>query len=260
MDNLSSGTLQNIAPFHSSPSFTFIRHDITQPYIPPCSIDEIYNLACPASPIQYQRDPIDTLKSSVLGALNLLDIAHTHHAKILLASTSEVYGDPLQHPQQETYWGNANPIGLRACYDEGKRCAETLFMDYYRQYEVQSKIVRIFNTYGPGMQPDDGRVVSNFIRQALNNEYITIYGDGTQTRSFQYVDDLIDGLLRMMQTDSTTTGPVNLGNPEEYTILQLAATIKELIGSTSRIVFCPLPQDDPKQRKPNITLAKQLLH
>ena len=222
-------------------------------------VDEIYNLACPASPIHYQHDPIQTAKTSVMGAINMLGLAMRLDAKILQASTSEVYGDPIVHPQPESYWGNVNPVGYRSCYDEGKRCAETLFMDYHRQNNVRVKIIRIFNTYGPRMLPNDGRVVSNFILQALHNEDITIYGDGKQTRSFQYIDDLVEGMIRMMNTEDEFTGPVNLGNPNEFPILELAERIIRMTGSSSRIVFKQLPDDDPKQRQPDITLAKEKL-
>ena len=221
--------------------------------------DEIYNLACPASPIHYQHDPIQTAKTSVMGAINMLGLAMRLDAKILQASTSEVYGDPIVHPQPESYWGNVNPVGYRSCYDEGKRCAETLFMDYHRQNNVRVKIIRIFNTYGPRMLPNDGRVVSNFILQALNNEDITIYGDGKQTRSFQYIDDLIEGMIRMMNTEDEFTGPINLGNPNEFPVLELAERIISMTGSSSKIVFKSLPDDDPKQRQPDITLAKEKL-
>lgn len=237
--------------------FEVVRHDVTYPYS--AEVDEIYNLACPASPIHYQHDPIQTAKTSVMGAINMLGLAMRLNAKILQASTSEVYGDPIVHPQPESYWGNVNPVGYRSCYDEGKRCAETLFMDYHRQNKVRVKIIRIFNTYGPRMLPNDGRVVSNFIVQALNNEDITIYGDGKQTRSFQYIDDLVEGMVRMMNTEDDFTGPVNLGNPHEFSVLELAEKVIQLTGSTSRIVFKPLPNDDPKQRQPDITLAKKKL-
>jgi len=238
--------------------FELVEHDIMYAY-PIDPVDEIYHLACPASPVHYQRDPIRTMKISVLGSYNVLGMAKLHRCKILLTSTSEIYGDPLVHPQPENYWGNVNTIGPRSCYDEGKRAAETLFMDYYRQEKVRIKIVRIFNTYGPGMLPDDGRVISNFILQALQNKDITIYGDGTQTRSFQYIDDLIEGLVRMMETGDHFTGPVNIGNPGEFTIRELAEQIISLSGSASRLVFHPLPADDPKQRRPDITLAREVL-
>ena len=232
-------------------------HDVTYPYS--AEVDEIYNLACPASPIHYQHDPIQTAKTSVMGAINMLGLAMRLDAKILQASTSEVYGDPIIHPQPESYWGNVNPVGYRSCYDEGKRCAETLFMDYYRQNQTRIKIIRIFNTYGPRMLPNDGRVVSNFIIQALNNEDITIYGDGKQTRSFQYIDDLIEGMVRMMDTEDDFTGPINIGNPNEFPVLELAERVIRMTGSTSKIVFKPLPTDDPKQRQPDIKLAKEKL-
>ena len=234
-----------------------VRHDVTYPYS--AEVDEIYNLACPASPIHYQHDPIQTAKTSVMGAINMLGLAMRLDAKILQASTSEVYGDPIIHPQPESYWGNVNPVGYRSCYDEGKRCAETLFMDYYRQNQTRIKIIRIFNTYGPRMLPNDGRVVSNFIIQALNNEDITIYGDGKQTRSFQYIDDLIEGMVRMMDTEDDFTGPINIGNPNEFPVLELAERVIRMTGSTSKIVFKPLPTDDPKQRQPDIKLAKEKL-
>lgn len=238
--------------------FEFVNHDVIYPYS--AEVDEIYNLACPASPIHYQYDAIQTIKTSVMGAINMLNLAMRLNAKILQASTSEIYGDPHIHPQPEHYWGNVNPIGYRSCYDEGKRCAETLFMDYHRQKEVRIKIIRIFNTYGPRMLPNDGRVVSNFIVQALNNEDITIYGTGQQTRSFQYVDDLIEGMVRMMATDDDFIGPVNIGNPHEFSILELAEKVIRLTGSRSTIIFRPLPHDDPHQRQPNISLAKEKLH
>jgi UDP-glucuronate decarboxylase len=234
-----------------------MRHDVTFPlYV---EVDEIYNLACPASPIHYQRDPVQTTKTSVHGAINMLGLAKRTKAKILQASTSEVYGDPEVHPQNESYWGHVNPIGIRSCYDEGKRCAETLFFDYHRQHQLEIKVVRIFNTYGPRMHPNDGRVVSNFIVQALRNEDITIYGDGTQTRSFCYVDDLIDGILKMMDSGDDVVGPVNLGNPSEFTMLELAEKVLKLTGSKSKMIFKSLPQDDPKQRKPHISLAQKKL-
>ena len=257
IDNFYSGTRDNVAHLLSNPHFELMRHDVTFPlYV---EVDEIYNLACPASPIHYQWDPVQTTKTSVHGAINMLGLAKRTKAKILQASTSEVYGDPEIHPQTEDYWGHVNPIGIRSCYDEGKRCAETLFFDYYRQHQLSIKVVRIFNTYGPRMHPNDGRVVSNFIIQSLRGEDITIYGDGTQTRSFCYVDDLIDGLIRMMNTDKVITGPFNLGNPVEFTIRELAETILNVIGGPSKLVFRPLPQDDPKQRQPAITLAKKHL-
>jgi len=254
VDNFFTGAKQNIRHLFDHPSFEFIRHDITFPlYI---EVDEIYNLACPASPIHYQFDPVQTTKTSVHGAINMLGLAKRVKAKILQASTSEVYGDPEIHPQPETYWGRVNPIGLRSCYDEGKRCAETLFFDYFRQHQLKIKVARIFNTYGPRMHPNDGRVVSNFILQALKGDPITIYGDGSQTRSFCYVDDLVDGLMCMMDSKDDITGPINLGNPDEFSILQLAEKIVELTGAKSTIIYKPLPNDDPKQRKPDISLAK----
>lgn len=257
LDNFFTGSKRNIAHLLDNHRFEVVRHDVTYPYS--AEVDEIYNLACPASPIHYQHDPIQTTKTSVMGAINMLGLARRLNAKILQASTSEVYGDPIVHPQPESYWGNVNPVGYRSCYDEGKRCAETLFMDYHRQNKVRVKIIRIFNTYGPRMLPDDGRVVSNFILQALNNKDITIYGDGTQTRSFQYIDDLIEGMIRMMDTEDEFTGPVNIGNPNEVTILDLAQKIISMTGSSSKIVFEHLPFDDPKQRRPDITLAKSKL-
>jgi UDP-glucuronate decarboxylase len=258
LDNYFSSHKSNIIGLTSNPYFELVRHDIIQPYF--AEVDEIYNLACPASPIYYQHDPIKTIQTSIMGAINMLGLAKRLNAKILQASTSEVYGDPVVHPQTEAYWGNVNPIGIRSCYDEGKRCAETLFMDYHRQNQVAIKIIRIFNTYGPNMHVNDGRVVSNFIVQALKGENITMYGDGSQTRSFQYVDDLVEGMLRMMQADANFVGPVNLGNPNEFTMLQLAKTIINLTGSKSNIVFMPLPLDDPQQRQPNIELAKEKLN
>lgn len=257
IDNLFTGSKKNIVQLLSNPYFEFIRHDVNIPmYI---EVDEIFNLACPASPIHYQYDAIQTVKTSVMGAINVLGLAKRTKAKVLQASTSEVYGDPIIHPQIETYWGNVNPIGIRSCYDEGKRCAETLFMDYHRMNDVMIKIIRIFNTYGPRMHQNDGRVVSNFIIQALKNENITIYGDGSQTRSFQYVDDLIEAMIRMMNSSDSFTGPVNIGNPTEFTILELAILIIKLTDSSSNINFHPLPQDDPKQRQPDIDLAKNIL-
>jgi UDP-glucuronate decarboxylase len=258
MDNYFTGARQNIVHLLQNPHFELIRHDVTMPFS--AEVDEIYNLACPASPIHYQFDAIQTVKTSVMGAINVLGLAKRTKAKVLQASTSEVYGDPHVHPQRENYWGNVNPIGIRSCYDEGKRCAETLFMDYHRMNGVRIKIVRIFNTYGPRMHPNDGRVVSNFILQALRNQDITVYGEGQQTRSFQYVDDLIDGMIRLMNTPDAVTGPINIGNPGEYTILQLANRIIQLTHSRSRIVHQPLPQDDPTQRCPDISLARQTLH
>ena len=256
-DNFFSGTKDNIAHLIGNPRFEPLRHDVTFPlYV---EVDEIYNLACPASPIHYQYDPVQTTKTSVHGAINMLGLAKRTKAKILQASTSEVYGDPIVHPQTENYWGHVNPIGLRSCYDEGKRCAETLFFDYRRQHKLRIKVARIFNTYGPRMHPNDGRVVSNFIEQALKGAPITVYGDGKQTRSFCYVDDLIDALVRLMATSDDFTGPVNLGNPEEFTILELARKVIANTGSRSEIVFKPLPSDDPVQRQPDISLAKQML-
>ncbi|MBK8724999.1 MAG: SDR family oxidoreductase [Holophagaceae bacterium] len=256
-DNLYTGNRGNIRHLLADHRFEFIRHDITFPLF--VEVDEIYNLACPASPIYYQQDPVQTTKTSVHGAINMLGLAKRTKARILQASTSEVYGDPEVHPQTEAYWGNVNPIGIRACYDEGKRCAETLFFDYHRQYGLEIKVARIFNTYGPRMHPNDGRVVSNFILQALRNEPITLYGEGQQTRSFCYVDDLIEALVRLMATGPDFPGPVNLGNPVEFTIRELAELTVRLTGSKSEIVFRPLPQDDPKQRKPDGTLAKAKL-
>lgn len=258
LDNYFTGSKENVVELMSNPYFELIRHDVTMPFF--IEADEIYNLACPASPIHYQYNPIKTIKTSVMGAINMLGLAKRIRVKILQASTSEVYGDPDVHPQTEDYWGKVNPIGPRACYDEGKRCAEALFMNYYRQNNVRIKIIRIFNTYGPKMHPNDGRVVSNFIVQALKNQNITIYGDGSQTRSFQYVDDLIEGAIRMMDTPDDVTGPVNIGNPDEFTILELAEKVIRLTGSRSKIIFQPLPPDDPKQRQPDITLAKNLLN
>lgn len=257
LDNFFTGSKDNIAHLMGNHHFEVVRHDVTYPYS--AEVDEIYNLACPASPIHYQHDPIQTAKTSVMGAINMLGLAMRLDAKVLQASTSEVYGDPIVHPQPEHYWGNVNPVGYRSCYDEGKRCAETLFMDYHRQNDVRVKIIRIFNTYGPRMLPNDGRVVSNFVLQALNNEDITIYGDGTQTRSFQYIDDLIEGMIRMMETEDDFTGPVNLGNPNEFSIQELAEKIIAMTGSSSKIVFKSLPNDDPNQRQPDITLAKKKL-
>src|SRR5579871_4755499 len=257
VDNYFTGTKDNIVNLMGNPHFEVLRHDVTFPlYI---EVDEIYNLACPASPIHYQFDPVQTTKTSVHGAINMLGLAKRVRAKIFQASTSEVYGDPSEHPQREAYRGSVNPIGPRACYDEGKRCAETLFFDYYRQHNLRIKVARIFNTYGPRMQPGDGRVVSNFIVQALKGEDITIYGDGAQTRSFCYVDDLVHGLVALMATDAAVTGPLNLGNPAETTILDLAQRVIDITNSTSRIVCRPLPQDDPLKRRPDITLARRLL-
>jgi UDP-glucuronate decarboxylase len=258
VDNFYTGAKKNIYNLLSNPRFELLRHDITHPlYV---EADEIYNLACPASPVHYQNDPVQTIKTNVHGAINMLGLAKRVNAKIFQASTSEVYGDPLVHPQPESYWGNVNPIGIRSCYDEGKRCAETLFFDYHRQHQLRVKVARIFNTYGPRMAPNDGRVVSNFIMQALTNEPITLYGDGSQTRSFCYVDDLIGGIIRLMNSEDDITGPINLGNPNEFTIRELAETIIGLTGSRSTIVYRPLPQDDPTQRRPIIDLAQQALH
>ena len=256
-DNFFTGTKDNLKHLMGNPHLEIMRHDVTFPlYV---EVDEIFNLACPASPIHYQFDPVQTTKTSVHGAINMLGLAKRVKAKILQASTSEVYGDPEVHPQVESYWGHVNCTGSRSCYDEGKRCAETLFFDYWRQHKTRIKVIRIFNTYGPRMHPNDGRVVSNFIVQALNNQDITLFGDGSQTRSFCYVDDLIEGMVRLMNTSDDVTGPVNVGNPGEFTIRELAEKVIKLTGSKSKLVFKPLPQDDPKQRKPDITLAKQLL-
>ena len=257
VDNFFTGSKKNIEHLLPHPKFELLRHDVTFPLF--VEVDEIYNLACPASPIHYQFDPVQTTKTSVHGAINMLGLAKRLNAKILQASTSEVYGDPAVHPQTEDYWGNVNPIGIRSCYDEGKRCAETLFFDYWRQHQLRIKVIRIFNTYGPRMHPNDGRVVSNFIMQALKGEDITIFGDGIQTRSFCYVDDLIDGMIKMMRSPDVLTGPVNLGNPNEFTMLDLAQKIIGLTKSKSNLIFKPLPQDDPKQRQPDITLAKKEL-
>lgn len=257
LDNYFTGNKKNIVHLLDNPYFELIRHDICSPFFIEC--DEIYNLACPASPIHYQYNPIKTVKTSVLGALNMLGLAKRINARILQASTSEVYGDPIIHPQVESYWGNVNPIGERSCYDEGKRCAETLFVNYNKQNNVDIKIIRIFNTYGPKMHPNDGRVVSNFIVQALKGHDITVAGDGFQTRSFQYVDDLLSGMKKMMESEKGFTGPVNIGNPNEFTILELATKVIELTGSKSKISFIPLPSDDPMQRQPNISLAKEKL-
>lgn len=257
LDNYFTGSKQNIEHLMDHHYFELVRHDITNPYM--AEVDEIYNLACPASPIHYQYNPIKTVKTSVMGAINMLGLAKRVGAKILQASTSEVYGDPTVHPQPESYWGNVNPIGLRSCYDEGKRCAETLFMDYHNQNKVKIKIIRIFNTYGPRMHPQDGRVVSNFIVQALKGDDITIFGDGTQTRSFQYVDDLIEGTHRMMNSREDFIGPVNIGNPVEFTMLELAKEVVDIIGSKSKVTFLSLPKDDPMQRQPDISLAKKEL-
>lgn len=258
LDNLFTGSLNNIKHLFNIPGFQFIEQDVCDPV--DLSIDQIYNLACPASPIHYQCDPVRTIKTNVYGAIQMLELARKHHCVILQASTSEVYGDPHVHPQTEDYWGNVNPIGIRSCYDEGKRCAETLFFDFHRQYKVPIKVARIFNTYGPRMHPNDGRVVSNFIVQALQNHPITIYGDGSQTRSFCYVDDLIDGLIRLMNSKMDFLGPVNLGNPVEFSIRELAEEVIQLTGSSSKIEYHALPLDDPKQRKPAITLAKKELN
>jgi len=257
IDNFFTGSKDNIVHLMNNPFFELIRHDVTMPFY--IEVDEIYNLACPASPIHYQYNPIKTIKTSVMGAINMLGLAKRVKAKILQASTSEVYGDPEIHPQSENYWGNCNPIGTRSCYDEGKRCAESLFMNYHYQNQVRIKIQRIFNTYGPKMHPNDGRVVSNFIVQALQNENITIYGDGTQTRSFCYVDDLVDGMIKLMNTDDSFIGPINIGNPNEFTISELANKVIELTKSKSEVVYHKLPEDDPKQRQPNIELAKKVL-
>ena len=258
VDNYFTGNKQHIIHLMQNPNFELIRHDVIQPIY--LEVDEIYNLACPASPIHYQYNPIKTVKTSVMGAINMLGLAKRINAKILQASTSEVYGDPNLHPQPEEYWGNVNPIGLRSCYDEGKRCAETLFFDYHRQNKVRIKVIRIFNTYGPNMHPQDGRVVSNFIMQALHNEDITIYGSGEQTRSFCYCDDLIEAMIRMMNTDDSVIGPINIGNPNEFTIKQLAEMVIELTGSKSKIVYQPAVADDPSQRQPTIDKAKAILH
>jgi UDP-glucuronate decarboxylase len=257
VDNFYTGRRQNVAGALANPAFELLRHDVTFPlYV---EVDEIYNLACPASPIHYQFDPVQTTKTSVHGAINMLGLAKRIKAKIFQASTSEVYGDPSVHPQPETYWGNVNPIGIRSCYDEGKRCAETLFFDYYRQHALRIKVARIFNTYGPNMHPNDGRVVSNFIVQALTGEPLTICGNGSQTRSFCYVDDLIEAFVRLMATPDAVTGPINLGNPSEFSMLELAEEVLRITGSSSSIVFKPLPSDDPTQRQPDISVAKQLL-
>ena len=257
VDNYFTGRKSNIVDLLTHPYFELLRHDVTFPLY--LEIDEIYNLACPASPIHYQFDPVQTTKTSVHGAINMLGLAKRTGAKILQASTSEVYGDPEVHPQPESYWGRVNPIGPRSCYDEGKRCAETLFFDYYREHSLRIKVARIFNTYGPNMRPDDGRVVSNFIVQALSNQDMTIYGDGTQTRSFCYVNDLVGGLISLMESSDDFTGPVNLGNPAEFTMLDLAEKVIQLTGSANRLIFRPLPQDDPRQRQPDISLAKKEL-
>ena len=257
VDNFYSGTKDNIAHLLANPHFELVRHDITFPLY--LEVDEIYNFACPASPVHYQHDPVQTTKTSVHGSINMLGLAKRVRARILQASTSEVYGDPAVHPQVESYWGNVNPIGPRACYDEGKRCAETLFFDYHRQHKLEIKVVRIFNTYGPRMHPNDGRVVSNFIVQALRGEPITVYGNGGQTRSFCYVDDLVEAVLRFMQTPAECTGPLNIGNPKEFTILELAERVVKLTGSKSKVVHKPLPADDPTQRQPDIAAARKLI-
>jgi UDP-glucuronate decarboxylase len=257
VDNLFTGTKKNIEHLHRHPRFEFLRHDVCLPLF--VEVDEIFNLACPASPIHYQHDPVQTTKTSVHGAINMLGLAKRLRCRIFQASTSEVYGDPSVHPQVESYWGNVNPIGIRSCYDEGKRCAETLFFDYHRQHNLDIKVARIFNTYGPRMHPADGRVVSNFIMQALRGDPITLFGDGLQTRSFCYVDDLVEGFLRLMDSPDGVTGPINLGNPNEFTIRELAELVIELTGSRSAIEYRPLPQDDPLQRKPDISLAKDKL-
>ena len=257
LDNFFTGSRDNVAELLDNPKFKIVTHDVVNPFH--TDVDEIYNLACPASPIHYQYDPIKTTKTSVLGILNMLQLAQDNHAKIMQASTSEIYGDPTQNPQKETYWGNVNPIGTRSCYDEGKRVAETFCMDYFMQYKLRVKIIRIFNTYGPKMDMNDGRVISNFIVQALKGEDITIYGDGSQTRSFQYVDNLIEGMISVMATPDSFIGPINIGNPHEFTILQLAQKVIEMTNSKAKIVMKPLPQDDPKQRKPDITLAQEII-
>lgn len=258
LDNFFTGDKKNIVHLLDNPYFELVRHDVTQPFM--AEVDEIYNLACPASPVHYQYNSIKTIKTNVMGAINMLGLAKRVNAKILQASTSEVYGDPTVHPQNESYWGNVNPIGPRSCYDEGKRCAETLFIDYHLQNKVKIKIVRIFNTYGPNMNANDGRVVSNFIVQALKGENITIYGDGNQTRSFQFVDDLVEGMIRMMATSDSFTGPVNIGNPNEFSMIELAEKVLELTNSKSKIIHLPLPQDDPLQRRPDIFLANKELN
>jgi UDP-glucuronate decarboxylase len=257
VDNLFTGTKRNIEHHHAQPRFEFIRHDVTYPLS--VEVDEIYNLACPASPVHYQHDPVQTTKTSVIGAINMLGLARRLKARVLQASTSEVYGDPEVHPQREDYWGHVNPIGPRSCYDEGKRSAETLFFDYHRQHGLEIKVARIFNTYGPRMHPADGRVVSNFIMQALRSEAITLYGDGQQTRSFCYVDDLIEGLIRLMESPADFVGPVNIGNPVEFTIRQLAEEVVRQVGGSARMAFAPLPADDPRQRQPDISLARAKL-
>lgn len=263
LDSLFTGSKKNIAGLASNPNFTFVQHDVVDPItvqtLGVSGLDEIYNLACPASPVHYQHDPIHTMKTSVLGALNMLELARSTGAKVFQASTSEVYGDPSVHPQPEEYWGNVNTIGIRSCYDEGKRAAETLWFDYQRAYNLRIKVVRIFNTYGPRMAADDGRVVSNFIVQALRGEDLTIYGDGTQTRSFCYADDLVEGFIRLMNSPDSVVGPINLGNPGEFTMIELAQKVLRLTGSKSKLIHMPLPQDDPKQRRPDISKAKQYL-
>ena len=260
LDDLSTGQIEYLGMFDTCPNFRFIRHDIADPIFFENKVDEIYNLACPASPVHYQHNPVKTTQTSVVGTMNMLELARIHGCKILQASTSEVYGDPKEHPQRESYYGNVNINGIRSCYDEGKRCAESLCLDYHRQFAVRVKIIRIFNTYGPNMAQNDGRVISNFILQALKNKDITIYGDGTQTRSFQYVDDLIEGMIRMMDTDDDFTGPVNIGNPEEVTISHLAEEVIGLVHSGSKICYCSLPSDDPCRRCPDITLAHKVLN
>ena len=257
-DNFFTGRKINVAHLIDHPHFELVEHDVTQPL--DWDVDEIYNLACPASPVHYQYDPVKTTRTSVIGALNVLDLGKRMNARVFQASTSEVYGDPQVHPQPEAYWGHVNPIGIRSCYDEGKRCAETLFFDFHHQYDLEIKVARIFNTYGPRMHPEDGRVVSNFIMQALQGEPITIYGDGKQTRSFCYCDDLIEGFIRLMQSPAKVTGPINLGNPGEFTMLELAEEILSITGSASGLIFEPLPKDDPQQRRPDITLAKEQLN
>ena len=257
VDNFYSGSRANLTEVMGDPRLELLRHDVTFPlYV---EVDEIYHLACPASPIFYQRDPVQTTKTSVMGSINMLGLAKRTKARILLSSTSEVYGDPTVHPQPETYWGNVNPIGIRSCYDEGKRCAETLFFDYRRQHDMPVKVARIFNTYGPGMRPDDGRVVSNFIVSALKNEPLTVFGDGSQTRSFCFVDDLVDGLVRLMSTTHEVTGPINIGNPNEFTMIELAELVNEIVGSSAGVEYRPLPSDDPTQRQPDISLARATL-
>jgi UDP-glucuronate decarboxylase len=257
LDNYFTGSKSNIIHLLDNPYFELIRHDVTHPFF--VEADEIYNLACPASPVHYQYNPIKTIKTSVMGAINMLGLAKRIKSKILQASTSEVYGDPLEHPQKEDYWGNVNPIGTRSCYDEGKRCAESLFLNYHRQNDVKIKVIRIFNTYGPRMHPNDGRVVSNFIVQALRNEPITIFGNGMQTRSFQYVDDLLEGMIRMMNSPDDFTGPVNIGNPNEFSMIELANEVLDITNSKSKIIYMPLPEDDPTQRQPDISLAREKL-